>query len=53
MQRRAVVFLFLTLNICLEAHSKPSLTSNIELFAEIVNGFHSLTILAKGSIVDV
>ena len=35
-----------------EACSEPYQTSKIELFSEIVNSFHSLTIFAKTSILD-
>ena len=36
-----------------EVYSEPSRTSKVVLFAKIVNGFHLLTIFAKGSILDV
>ena len=35
-----------------EAHSEPSWTSKMELFAEIVKNFHPLTIFAKSSALD-
>ena len=41
-------------HICLrKAYLKPCQTSEIKLFAKIVNGFHPLTIFAKSSIFDV
>ena len=36
-----------------QAHSKPSQTSRIELFARIVNGFKPRTIFTETSILDV
>ena len=38
--------------IMTKAHSKPCQTSKMELSAKIVNGFQSLTIFAKSSILD-
>ena len=36
-----------------EAYSEPSRTYKMELFAKVVNRFHSLSIFAKCSILDV
>ena len=36
-----------------EPHSEPCQTFKMELFAKIVNGFQTLTVFAKSSILDV
>ena len=36
-----------------EAHEEPTQTSKVELFAKIINDFHSLTIIADSFILDV
>ena len=36
-----------------EPHSEPCQTLKMELFAKIVNGFQTLTVFAKSSILDV
>ena len=36
-----------------EVNSEPSQTSNMDLFAKIINGWKTLTIFAKRSILDI
>ena len=40
-------------NLITESYSEPKQTSKIKRFAKIANGFQSLTILPKSSVLDI